>query len=375
MKDDISRRDFFKIATAMTIASTSFLLPQEETEAQEMGYTSPIEARHYGKLKNKVVQCYRCPNFCKLKPGERSFCRTRINRNGKLYTLAYSNPCAVHIDPVEKKPLFHFLPGTQVLSIATAGCTFRCKYCQNWEISQFRPEETVNYALSPQEVVNQAKRYKTPSIASTYSEPTAFYEYMYDTSKLAKKAGIRATMHSNGSINTEPLEELCVYLDAANIDLKFFNDDKYDKISHGNLATVLETLETLQKKGVHLEITNLVVPSINDDEKEIKKMATWIFEHLGRNVPFHFSRFYPMYKLKNLPPTPVKTLELARNIAMEVGLNYVYIGNVPGHPGENTYCPGCGRAVIKRKGYIITENNLKDGKCGFCGRKIEGVWK
>ena len=375
MKDTLSRRDFFRITTAMTLSSAAFFVFDDEAEAQEMGYTSPIEARHYRKLKRRIVQCYRCPNLCKIKPGERSFCRTRINRDGKLYTLAYSNPCAVHIDPIEKKPLFHFLPSTKVLSIATAGCTFRCKYCQNWEISQFRPEETVNYDLSPKDVVNLAKRYKTPSIASTYSEPTAFYEYMYDVSKLAKKEGIKTTMHSNGSINSEPLEELCEYLDAANIDLKFFDHDKYFKVSHGYLSTVLETIETLYKKGIHVEITNLVVPSLNDNEKEIKKMATWIFEHLGPDVPIHFSRFYPTYKLKNLPPTPVKTLELARDIAMEVGLQYVYVGNVPGHSGENTYCPTCGKAVIKRTGYIIEENNLRDGKCGFCGRNIEGVWE
>ncbi|MCK4233148.1 radical SAM protein, partial [candidate division WOR-3 bacterium] len=239
MEDKISRRDFFRITAAMTFSSALLLFDNEEAEAQAYGYTSKIEAWHYRKLKKKVVQCFRCPNLCKLKPGERSFCRTRINRNGKLYTVAYSNPCSVHIDPIEKKPLFHFLPNTKVLSIATAGCTFRCKYCQNWEISQFKPEETVNYHLSPQDVVNLAKQYKTPSIASTYSEPTAFYEYMYDTSKLAKKAGIRTTVHSNGSINTEPLEELCEYIDAANIDLKFFDDDKYFKISHGYLSTVL----------------------------------------------------------------------------------------------------------------------------------------
>jgi len=375
MKKDLSRRDFFKVTASMAISSLFLVTSREEANAQEKGYTSPIEATHYKKLKGSKVQCYRCPNMCILKPGERSFCRTRINKKGKLYTVAYSNPCAVHIDPVEKKPLFHFLPGTNVLSIAIAGCTFRCKYCQNWEISQFKPEETVNYALSPQEVINLAEKYKTPSIASTYSEPTAFYEYMYDISKLGQKRGIRTTMHSNGSINKKPLEELCVYLDAANIDLKFFNEDTYFKISHGHLSTVLETLEILCKKGIHLEITNLVVPTLNDDEKEIKKMAIWIFEHLGPDIPLHFSRFYPTYKLKNLPPTPVKTLELARNIAMGIGLHYVYIGNVPGHDGESTYCPKCGKVVIKRIGYLIKENNLKNGRCGFCGRRITGVWE
>ncbi len=375
MKKSLSRRDFLKSTTAMSLAAASFLLPAEEGEAQEKGYISPIEAWHYIKLKKNVVQCQRCPNMCILKPGERSFCRTRVNKDGKLYTYAYGNPCAVHIDPVEKKPLFHFLPASKVLSVAIAGCTCRCKYCQNWEISQFKPEETVNYELSPQDVVNLALKYQTPSIASTYSEPTAFYEYMYDVSKLAKKAGLKSTMHSNGSINAGPLEELCEFLDAANIDLKFFDEDTYFKVSHGYLNTVLGALETLHKKGVHLEITNLVVPTLNDGEAGIRNMTEWIMEHLGPDVPVHFSRFYPTYKLKNLPPTPVSTLSLAREIAIKAGLNYVYVGNVPGHDGENTYCPECGKVIIKRTGYIINEINLKDGKCGFCGRVIEGVWE
>ena len=375
MKDTISRRDFFRVTAAMTLSSAAFLVATEDAEAQKLGYLSEIEARHYRKLNKKRVQCTRCPNLCKLKPGERSFCRTRINREGKLFTVAYGNPCAIHIDPVEKKPLFHFLPSTQVLSFAIAGCTFRCKFCQNWEISQFHPEETYNHALFPQDMVDLAIQYETPSIASTYSEPTAFYEYMYDTNKLAKSAGIRTTMHSNGSINTEPLEELCEYLDAANIDLKFFNDEMYYKISHGYLETVLETLETLVNKGVHLEITNLVVPSLNDKKKEIKKMVLWILEHLGPDVPVHFSRFHPTYKLKNLPPTPVKTLEMVREIARDQGLNYVYIGNIPGHSAENTYCPGCGKMIIKRIGYIVKENKIVNGKCKFCKTKIAGIWE
>jgi pyruvate formate lyase activating enzyme len=375
MEKPISRRDFFRITSAMTLSSALFLADPDDADAQKVGYTSEREAWHYRKLGKKIVQCSRCPNLCKLKPGERSFCRTRINRNGVLKTIAYGNPCAVHIDPVEKKPLFHFLPKTKVLSIATAGCTFRCKFCQNWEISQFRPEETHNYEMSPKDVVDIALEYGTPSIACTYSEPTAFYEYMYDTSKRAKLEGIRTTVHSNGSINTEPLEELCEFLDAANIDLKFFNEDKYWEISHGYLSTVLETLETLCKKGIHLEITNLVVPSLNDDKSEIRGMVRWIAEHLGVDIPVHFSRFYPMYKLKNLPPTPVKTLEMARKIGYEEGLHYVYIGNVPGHDGENTYCPNCGEEIISRTGYYVTNIKIKNGECQFCKAKIKGVWE
>lgn len=375
MKKRISRRTFLKCATAAAFSSTALLLTREEAEAQQYGFTSPVEARHYRKLKKKVVQCERCPNLCKLKPGERSFCRTRLNKAGTLYTVAYANPCSVHIDPIEKKPFFHFLPGSRVLSFAIAGCTFRCKFCQNWEISQFKPEDTYNFSLSPDEIIDLAGEYETPSVSSTYSEPTAFYEYMYDVNKLARKEGIRTTMHSNGSINSEPLEELCEYLDAANIDLKYFDDETYYSISHGYLETVLSTLETLEAKGVHLEITNLVVPTVNDSESMLRAMAQWIFDHLGGDVPLHFSRFYPTYKLKNLPPTPVKTLELARTIAREAGLRYVYIGNIPGHEGEHTYCPHCGALLIERVGYEVKKQQLKKGKCTFCGTGIAGVWE
>jgi pyruvate formate lyase activating enzyme len=375
MKKGISRRTFMKYAAAAAFSSTAILLDHEDADAQEHGLVSAREARHYRKLDKKVVQCSRCPNLCTLKPGERSFCRTRINKNGTLYTVAYGNPCAIHVDPIEKKPFFHFLPKTKVLSFAIAGCTFRCKFCQNWEISQFKPEETYNFSISPEEMVDLAERENIPSLSSTYSEPTAFYEYMFDVNEIARKRGLRTTMHSNGSINPEPLEELCENLDAANIDLKYFDDDTYHNISRGYLETVLETLETLMKKGVHLEITNLVVPTLNDSESMIGDMSRWIIEHLGADVPIHFSRFYPTYKLKNLPPTPVKTLEMARSIARGAGLRYVYIGNIPGHEGEHTYCPHCGKLIIERVGYEVRAQHLEKGKCKFCWTKIAGVWE
>ncbi len=375
MKSGISRRTFLKYAAVAACSSAALLFDREDAEAQQHGYTSPVEARHYRKLEKKTVQCMRCPNLCTLKPGERSFCRTRVNKDGTLYTVAYGNPCAIHVDPIEKKPFFHFLPKTTVLSFAIAGCTFRCKFCQNWEISQFKPEETYNFALTPEEMVDIAKQEKIPSISSTYSEPTAFYEYMYDVNELAKKNGLHTTVHSNGSINSEPLEELCEHLDAANIDLKYFDDETYSRISRGYLETVLETLETLVSKGVHLEITNLIVPTLNDAEDMIKKMAQWVFEHLGGDIPVHFSRFYPTYKLKNLPPTPVKTLERARDIALDTGLRYVYIGNIPGHSAEHTYCPSCGRLLIERVGYEVRAMHLEQGKCKFCWTEIPGVWK
>ncbi|MBI4721915.1 MAG: AmmeMemoRadiSam system radical SAM enzyme [Candidatus Stahlbacteria bacterium] len=324
---------------------------------------------------SKRIQCHLCPHNCVLSPGERGFCKVRENKKGKLFTMVYGLPCAIHTDPIEKKPLFHFLPGTLVFSFATAGCNLRCKFCQNWEIAQNAPEETQNFTLSPEEVVRRAKTSGTPSIAYTYSEPTIFYEYMLETARLAHEAGIKNTMHSAGYINPEPLRELCKYLDAANIDLKGFTDEFYQELTESHLVPVLQTLKILKSAGVHLEITNLIIPTKNDDPAIIKKMCVWIRDSLGADVPIHFSRFWPMYKLKNLPPTPVETLERARNIAMSVGLKYVYIGNIPGHKAENTYCPKCQGLLIRRFGYKILQNNVLDGKCKACGEKITGVWE
>ncbi|MCK4306636.1 AmmeMemoRadiSam system radical SAM enzyme [candidate division WOR-3 bacterium] len=336
--------------------------------------TKPRTAMYWEKLEDKIVQCHLCPHHCVLKPGQRGICRVRENRRGKLYTLNYGLPCAAHIDPIEKKPLFHFLPGTPVFSIATAGCNFRCKFCQNWQISQSCPAETENTWLPPREVVKSAKKNNCPSIAYTYTEPTNFYEYMFETAKLAHKAGIKNTMHSNGYINPEPLRALCKYLDAANIDLKGFTEEFYQELCGGSLEPVLKSLKVLKEEGILVEITNLVIPTKNDDPETIKKMCEWIRDSLSTDVPLHFSRFWPLYKLRNLPPTSVEALEQAREIALDVGLKYVYIGNIPGHKAENTYCPKCGKMVIRRIGYHIAKNNIVNGKCKFCGHKISGVW-
>jgi pyruvate formate lyase activating enzyme len=333
------------------------------------------EALFYKKLDNKVVQCQLCPRRCVIPPGARGFCGVRENRDGTLYSLVYAKPVAIHIDPIEKKPLFHFLPGTSAFSIATAGCNLRCKFCQNWEISQAKPEEVRYEYLEPADLIKEVLVSGSATIAYTYTEPTIFYEYMLETAKLAKKQGIRNIMHSSGYINEEPLRQLAAYLDAANIDLKGFSDEYYAKLTEGTLEPVLRSLKILKEAGVHLEITNLILSGFNDDPDTIKKMCVWIKDNLGASVPLHFSRFFPMYKLASLNPTPLETLEKARKIALECGLKYVYIGNVGGHPAENTYCPKCGKIVIGRRGYFITENNLIDGKCKFCGEKIEGTWK
>ncbi len=336
----------------------------------------PKEALFYEKLGNNAVQCQLCPRRCFVGDGARGFCGIRENRKGVFYTLSYAKLVSSNdIDPIEKKPLFHFLPSTRTFSIATAGCNLRCKFCQNWEISQKLPEEVAYDYITPGELIRKVKASGRPTIAYTYSEPTIFYEYMLETAKLARKEGIRNVIHSNGYMNEEPLKELAKYLDAANIDLKGFTDDFYTKMSQGTLAPVLSSLKLLRKAGVHLEITNLVLSGYNDDEDSAIKMCLWIKENLGPDTPLHFSRAFPMYKLTSINPTPVDTLERLRRVAMDCGLKYVYIGNTVGHPAENTYCPKCKKLLIKRAGYFIEENNIEKGRCKFCGEEIKGVWE
>ncbi len=332
------------------------------------------EAMYYKKIDKATVQCELCPRRCTLMDGQRSFCRVREPKAGILYSLVYGLSCATHVDPIEKKPLFHFLPGTQAFSIATAGCNFRCKYCQNWSISQFSPEDIENAPLPPADVVKGALEEGCRSIAYTYTDPAIFYEYMLDTAKIARAAGMKNLFHSNGSLNPKPVTEMAQLLDAANIDLKSFSPDFYFQVCGGYLDTVLSTLKTLKQNGVWVEVTNLVIATLNDDMKQIGQMSSWIQDNLGDETPLHFSRFWPQYKLTNLPPTQVSTLELARETAMGAGLKYVYIGNVPGHPAESTYCPKCRKVVMGRSGYSITEENIKDGNCVFCGAKIAGIW-
>jgi pyruvate formate lyase activating enzyme len=322
----------------------------------------------------KGVKCQICPNNCILREGLDSICRTHVVKDNKLYTIAYGNPCSVHADPIEKKPLFHFLPATSSFSIATAGCTFACLNCQNWEISQQSPKETRNIELFPEKVVEEAIRNGCRSIAYTYSEPIAFYEYTFDTARIAKSRGIKNLLISNGYINEKPLLDLSKYLDAANINLKSFSEETYAKLNGGSLQPILNTLKILKSEGVWLEITNLVVPGWTDDLAMIKEMCDWLVNNGFINTPLHFSRFHPLYKLTSLPFTPLATLERAREIALKTGIEYVYIGNVPGTVHENTYCPQCKKTVIERRGFTILNNNLKNGTCKFCDRKIAGVW-
>jgi len=266
------------------------------------------------------------------------------------------------------------LPGTRSFSLATTGCNFDCKFCQNWEISQEVPEKTLNFDLPPDTVVELANEYRCRSIASTYVEPSIFFEYMYDISVLARKRGVLSVYHSNGYINPKPLDDLCHYLDAACIDLKGFTEDYYREMTEGELEPVLRTIKALRKRRTHMELVNLMVPTKNDNMSVVRGMCLWIKKELGSDVPIHFTRFYPMYKLRNLPPTPVETLEEARSIALSAGLEYVYIGNVAGHEGEHTYCPHCKKVIIARRGYFILADHVIKGKCEFCGKAIPGIW-
>lgn len=366
-----------KISTFILLLSAFFCLFAICFNFSRLAADSPLkEALFYEKLENKAVHCRLCPRNCVIADGKRGFCGVRENRGGTLYALSYAKLVSAHpYDPIEKKPLFHFLPGSFTFSLATAGCNLRCKFCQNWEISQKRPEE-VNYDyIEPGQLVQKAINSGRHIIAYTYTEPVIFYEYMLDTSKLAHQAGLKNIMHSSGYINEAPLRQLAKYLDAANIDLKGFSDDYYSKMSEGTLAPVLKSLQVLKQEGVHLEITNLILPGYNDDTDTLIKMCLWIRENLGPDVPLHFSRFTPMYKLVALSPTPVETLERARQIALDCGLKYVYIGNIGGHPAESTYCPRCKKMLIERKGYFILQNNITNGRCKFCGERIAGVWK
>ena len=348
----------------------SFFIPQLIVAQQQ----APKEALFYQKLDNKKVQCNLCPRGCLIPNGKRGFCMVRENRGGVLYALSYAKPVAINIDPIEKKPLFHFLPGTTAFSIATAGCNLRCKFCQNWEISQRSPDEVEFVYTEPQELVQKAAASGAPTIAYTYTEPTIFYEYMLEVAKLARQAGLKNVMHSSGYINEEPLKELAKYLDAANIDLKGFTDDYYIKMTEGTLQPVLNTLKVLKREGVYVEITNLILPGYNDDDDSLIKMCMWIKDNLGENTPVHFSRFQPMYKLTSLIPTPVDALERAVKIAHDCGLKYAYIGNLPTNPAENTYCPKCKKIIIERKGYFVLQNNIENGRCKFCQEEIAGVW-
>jgi len=365
---------------AVTAAANTDLLPDVVGGVQNacaFDFTkklSEVEARYYKKLENGGVECELCPRHCMVTDLERGYCGVRENRGDVYYTLIYGLPCAVNIDPIEKKPLFHFHPGTNAFSLATAGCNCNCKFCQNWDISQLRPEQTDNLDLPPKDIVQLCRARNVPTIAYTYSEPIVFYEYMYDIAEIAHRNSIKSVMITGGYIEKKPLRQLLTQLDAVKVDLKAIRKDYYKNIVDGELRPVLEALIEIKKIGVWLELVYLVVPTLNDSDAEFRELAQWIKTNLGTDTPIHFSRFHPQYLLKNLPITPQSTLERAHRICRDEGLEYVYLGNLPGHPAESTYCPGCGNLLIDRRGYRILSNNIKNGTCPDCGKLIPGIF-
>lgn len=329
------------------------------------------EALFYKKLNNNITQCKLCPHYCTIKEGMVGICGVRKNISGKLYATTYGKPCSIAIDPIEKKPLYHFLPGSRAYSIAAAGCNLKCGNCQNYEISQARVENMPYHSMTPEQVVEDAIGKGCRVISYTYTEPTIFAEYVIDIAKLARKKGIKNVMVSNGFINPEPLKAVYKNIDAANIDLKGFTEEFYKKNCGARLMPVLETLKSLHKMKVWFEITNLVINKLNDDMKKISEMCTWIKENLGPDHPLFFSRFFPMYKLTNIMPTPIETVKKAYEVAKKAGLNYVYTGNLGKE--NNTYCPQCKVLVVKRHGFSAEEAKIKNGKC-VNGHRIPGVW-
>lgn len=335
---------------------------------------SKVEARYYEKLPDREIKCTLCPRYCHLGDKERGYCGVRENDGGTYYTLVYGKACAVNVDPIEKKPFFHFLPGTLAFSLATAGCNVNCKFCQNWQISQVRPEQVEAFDLPPEAVALAAQRNNCPSIAYTYTEPVIFFEYMVDSSIASRKLRLKNVVITGGHINPEPLEELIQVVDAIKVDLKSFSEAFYKEYVHGELKPVLEAIKLIHQKKIWLEIVYLVIPTLNDQEPMIRQMCRWLLKEIGPDVPLHFSRFHPMYLLKNLPPTPISTLEKLHSIARAEGLRYVYIGNVPGHKAESTYCPFCGQLVLERVGYQVEKIELRNGRCRYCNALIPGIW-
>jgi pyruvate formate lyase activating enzyme len=321
-----------------------------------------------------IVKCLLCAQGCIITNGKRGKCRTRMNINGELKSLVYGRPASIHIDPIEKKPLYHYLPGSAAFSLSTAGCPLKCKFCQNWGISQASPEDNQVSFTPPAGIVAAADENKAPVIAFTYNEPTVFTEYLTDIARDAKKKGIRSVLVSCGFMNEAPLTEMCGVLGAIKIDLKGYSEDFYRNVCGAELRPVLRSIKQIAKSRVHLEIVNLVVPTLNDSDKMLQGLIDWISGEVGPDVPVHFTRFHPDYQLLNLPPTPIATLERAREMALAKGMHYPYVGNVPGHAGNHTYCPKCKKVVVERQVFFVTRMNIKDGRCKFCKQKIAGVW-
>ncbi|CAN2041398.1 pyruvate formate lyase activating enzyme [Candidatus Magnetomoraceae bacterium gMMP-15] len=333
------------------------------------------EALLYESLDKKKVKCNLCNHRCVIKNGKRGICMVRENQDGVLQSLVYGKLIAQHIDPIEKKPLFHFMPGTQSYSVASVGCNFKCRFCQNADIAQMPADKKmiVGDLASPEDVVNAAEKSGCKSIAYTYTEPTVYFEFALDTAKLAHQKGIKNVFVTNGYMSPEAIETISPWLDAANVDLKSFSNDFYKKICGAKLKPVLNTLKLMKSLGIFVEVTTLLITGLNDDPKELTELVDFIVKSLGPETPWHVSRFHPCYRLTDRPATSVESLKMARQIGMERGLQHVFVGNVPGDNSESTFCYSCGKLLIDRWGFFVKKNLIKDGKCPDCGALINIV--
>jgi len=334
-----------------------------------------METLLYKPLKGGEVQCRLCNHYCIIKDGRRGLCNVRENQGGRLHTLVFDKVVACYVDPIEKKPLFHFYPGSLAYSLGTVGCNFRCRFCQNADIAQMATDydgRIIGNSMTPEEIVEGALGAGCQSIAYTYTEPTVFFELAYATATAAHKQGLKNIFVTNGYMSAEALDMIHPVLDAANVDLKAFSDDFYKKQCSARLAPVLETLKKMKTLGIFVEVTTLIIPGLNDDPQELKDLARFIAVDLGDDTPWHVSRFHPTYRLMDRPPTPVNTLLRTRDIGMAAGLKYVYTGNIPGQDGEDTLCYGCGEIVIARRGFTVMKNRIKNNGCPACGALIHG---
>lgn len=345
--------------------------PPSEPQA---GQPAPPRARYWAPGAAGAARCLLCAHRCTIAPGGRGACRTRANVGGELKSLVYGRPLSITIDPIEKKPFYHFLPGSDALSFGTSGCPLHCRFCQNWELSQSSPGDFASAYRSPAELARAAEARRSPVIAFTYNEPTVFTEYALDVAAEAAPRRIRCVMVSCGLMNEAPLSDLCHALAAVKIDLKGYSEAFYRDVCGAELQPVLRSIRQVAASRAHLEIVNLVVPTLNDSERSLRDLVSFVAGELGPDVPLHFSRFYPDYQLRHLPPTPISTLERARDLALAAGLHFVYVGNVPGHAGNHTYCPACRRVVIEREGFFVTAMHVRGGRCEFCQAPVKGVW-
>ncbi|MBD3183157.1 AmmeMemoRadiSam system radical SAM enzyme [Candidatus Poribacteria bacterium] len=395
-EDKINRRQFIKktITTAGLFIGANALFapisssaplttiyrkksdPSKKIEALPRKLEVTLTEGKYYRTTGPYIQCTLCPLFCVIPEGEAGICRVRINQGRKLYTMVYGQPCSVAFHPMEQGPIFHAFPGSRCIGLATAGCNLRCKYCQNWQMSQFDSEETDNYDLPPERVAILAREKRCHAVVFAYTEPVVSYEYTMDTALKAKESGLKTVLVTAGYVDTQPLKDLCECMDVVRIDLKSFSEKFYEDVVGGKLKPVLDAIKVTHDQDTWLEIVDPIVSGYNDSPEEIEQMSKWMVENIGPDVPMHFLKFFPAYKMRNFPPTPEETLDRCRKIAMDAGLNYVYLGNMPGNAGENTFCPNCEKLLIARVGYLgITEKNIADNKCKFCGHYIPGLWE